>query len=84
MVYSARSGNLHRGNPFPLWVGLGTSPTADLKNVPLAGLAPNDVPPVIWFERVVSTAMRRYVVGQCSVNSEPFADFRTAEAPGTE
>ena len=74
-IYDARSGNLHAGYPFPRWVGLGTSPTADPRNVPTLGLAPNDVPPVTWFERVVSAAARRYLVAQCRVGSEPFSDF---------
>jgi hypothetical protein len=74
-IYDARSGNLHRGYPFPRWVGLGTNPTTDPRNVPTAGLAPNEVPPVTWFERVVSTAARRYLVAQCSLDSAPFTDF---------
>ena len=90
-IYYARSGNLHGGKTFPPWVGLGTGPTVDA-NVLLTimtglapnGLAPNDVPPVVWFERVVSTAVRRYVIGQCAVGAEPFSDFGTAKATGPE
>lgn len=73
-VYDARSGNLHLGNPFPRWVGLGTSSTVDPKNVPLTGLTPKDVPPVPWFERVVSIAMRRFLMTKCLLDSQPFAE----------
>jgi hypothetical protein len=83
-IYDARSGNLHSGDPFPPWIGVGTSPTADANDLPMTGLAPDDVPPVTWFERVVSTALRRYVIGQCAVGAEPFSDFGTATATGRE
>jgi hypothetical protein len=36
-IYYARSGNLHGGKPFPPWVGLGTSATADPYDVPHRG-----------------------------------------------
>jgi hypothetical protein len=72
-IYDARSGNLHRAYPFPPWVGLGTSSTVDPRNVPFTGLAPKDVPPVPWFERVVSIAARRFLMAKCSVDSQPFA-----------
>jgi hypothetical protein len=74
-IYDARSGNLHRGYPFPPWIGLGTSPTADPRNVPIRHLAPDEVPPVTWFERVASAAARRFLTAKCSVGPEPFADF---------
>jgi hypothetical protein len=74
-IYNARSRNLHQGDPFPAGVGLGTSTTGVPMHVFFKGLGPKDVPPVAWFERVVSTAARRYLVAQCSVDSEPFADF---------
>lgn len=80
LIYDARSGNLHRGYPFPPWVGLGTTPTLDPRNVPLLGLTPKDVPPVAWFERVVSVAARRFLIAKCSVESEPFAE-QTAKPP---
>jgi hypothetical protein len=83
-IYSARSGNLHRGNPFPRWIGVGTSPTADPNDLPMTGLATKDVPPVTWFERVVSNAVRHYLIGQCAVHAEPFSDFGIAEATGPE
>ena len=81
-IYNVRSGNLHGGKSFPPWVGVGTSPTVDANIFPtiIAGLGSNDVPPVAWFERVVSIAMRRYVIGQCAVGSEPFSDFVTTDA----
>ncbi len=47
-IYRTRSGNLHGGDPFPPWVGQGTSPTVDPRSVPLTGLSPDDVPPVPW------------------------------------
>jgi hypothetical protein len=83
-IYSARSGNLHGGKPFPRWIGVGASFTAAAKDLPMTGLARDDVPPVTWFERVVSTAVRRYVIGQCAVRAEPFSDFGTAKATGPE
>jgi hypothetical protein len=83
-IYSARSGNLHRGNPFPPWIGVGTSTTAGPNDVPITGLGPNDVPPVTWFERVVSMAVRRYVIGQCAVHAEPFSDLATPDSTGPE
>lgn len=58
-----------------MWVGLGSSTTAVPMHVFFKGLGANDIPPVAWFERVVSTAARRYLVAQCLVDSEPCADF---------
>jgi hypothetical protein len=82
-IYDARSSNLHRGKPFPRWIGVGTSPTADPKDLPWTGLAPDDIPPVVWFERVVSTAVRRHVIRECAV-AEPFSDFVSAKASEDE
>jgi hypothetical protein len=73
-IYGARSGNLHSAYPFPPWIGLGTSSTANPRDTLILGLAPGDVPLVTWFERVVSTAMRRYLLAQCSVDRKPFSD----------
>ncbi len=83
-IYSERSGNLHGGKPFPRWIGVGTSPFVNPNDLPWNGLGPNDVPPVVWFDRVVSTAVRRYVIGQCGARAEPFSDFGTSGDRDTE
>lgn len=69
-VYKARSANLHRGLPFPKSVGIGT--TAWIKPSLLPIESPLEIPPVPWFERVVSLAARKYLFEQTSINSEPF------------
>jgi hypothetical protein len=48
-IYSARSGNLHRGKPFPSWIGVGTSPFVD----------PSDLPPMRPTHRGLTHAGRR-------------------------
>lgn len=73
-VFEARSGNLHRAHPFPRWVGVGTSPSAKFNELPVGvfTLQPAEVPPVTWFERVVSVAARKFLLDTCSISSLPF------------
>lgn len=61
-IYKARSKNLHVAVPFPPGTGIGTSPMINVRDLPLGLLGKLEIPPVTWFERVVSAASRRYLV----------------------
>lgn len=67
-IYSARSKHLHGGTPFPRGVGLGMQPWIAARDVSSSISGPA-IPPVPWFERVVATAARRYLLGE---NRNPF------------
>ena len=70
-IYRARSKNLHVAAPFPPGAGIGTSPMIKVRELPLNPLKKLEIPPVTWFERVVSVAARRYLVRD---GTEPFID----------
>ncbi len=72
-VYDLRSGNLHEGKPMPRDTRIGTGPMIKVRDLPLNPLAKPDVPPVVWFERVVSLAVRRFIQ-YASMGSSPFGD----------
>ncbi len=76
-IYRIRSRNLHAGSPFPRHVGLGTAPSYPARDLPLDPLATPDVPPVPWFERVVSVASQRFIQEQTSAASTPFLHHDT-------
>lgn len=73
-VYSARSGNLHEGSSFPPFVGIGTSPSIESKEMRLSPLQPGELPPVTWFERVAFIAAQALLLRLSSLNSAPFAE----------
>jgi hypothetical protein len=70
-IYDARSGNLHSGDPFPPGVGIGMSPWIKMRDLPLDPLGRPEIPPVPWFERIVSTAARKFLIPD---GSAPFVD----------
>jgi hypothetical protein len=72
LIYMARSGNLHGGLGFPVSVGVGTSPYIHFRQMPLHPLTPPEIPPVAWFERVVSIAARKFLLEQVGVAEPPF------------
>jgi hypothetical protein len=73
-IYDARSGNLHRASPFPKSVGLGTSPWIKPGQLPTGWMFESsfEVPPVPWFERVVSIAALKFLLEKSSAKSVPF------------
>jgi hypothetical protein len=71
-IYSARSKILHVAVPFPPGAGIGTSPMIKVQDLPLDPLGKLEIPPVTWFERVVSVASRRYLLAD---GTEPFIDL---------
>jgi hypothetical protein len=73
-VYGVRSGNLHEGSPFPPFVGIGTRAFIESREVRFRTLQPTEVPPVAWFERVVSLAARKFLMELSSVKSPPFTE----------
>jgi hypothetical protein len=77
-IYEARSGNLHSGSSLPRSIGIGTSPLIHARSLPLNPLKPEDVPPVPWFERVVSLAAQKFLLDQTGVNSHPFSEYGTS------
>ena len=64
-IYDARSGNLHRALPFPRSVSIGVNPWINPRDLPW--LTQDKVPPVAWFERAVSLAIRGFLSerGEC-------------------
>jgi hypothetical protein len=70
-IYDARSKNLHVGSPFPPGIGIGMSPWIKLTDLPVDPLGRPEIPPVPWFERIVSTAARRYLI---PAGPAPFTD----------
>lgn len=62
-IYQARSKNLHVALPFPRTAGVGTSPTIDVRALAPGMGAKLEIPPVTWFERVVSIAAGKYLLG---------------------
>jgi hypothetical protein len=70
-VYDARSKNLHAGSPFPPGVGIGMSTLIKLRDLPVDMVSRPEIPPVPWFERVVSTAARKFLI---PAGPAPFAD----------
>jgi hypothetical protein len=73
-IYGARSGSLHRGSAFPRSIALGTSPWHEARNLPLNLLKPDKVPPVTWFERVVSLAAQKFLLDQNGARYLPFVE----------
>jgi len=73
-IYDLRSGNLHEGMPLPRSVRIGIGAMIAARDLPLNPLLPSEVPPVVWFERVVSLAVRRYILDATSTRASPFAD----------
>ena len=61
-IYRARSSQLHVGLPFPLGISIGTRPTLNIREMPLNLVEPPDIPPLVWFERVTSIAVRNFLL----------------------
>jgi hypothetical protein len=61
-IYDARSTNLHAAVPFPPGTGIGTSPMLKIRELPLHPLGKLELPPAVWFERVVSIATRKFLL----------------------
>jgi hypothetical protein len=70
-IYDARSKNLHVAMPFPPGADIGTSTGINARYLPLVLAGKLEIPPVTWFERVVSIAARRYLIGD---GTAPFVD----------
>ena len=73
-IYNMRSGSLHTGSSFPRSVGLGTRTGVNWREVELDRRRQREVPPVPWFERVVSLATQKYLLDKCEIKSAPFID----------
>ena len=74
-IYDARSSSLHSGSALPHWIGIGTSEFIEPRKLPLNPLKQVEVPPVPWFERVVSLASRKFLLDQTAAESSPFVDW---------
>jgi hypothetical protein len=70
-IYELRSQNLHAGSSFPPSIGLGTSPFYKAKDLPLDFLSKAEIPAVVWFERVVSSAAQA-LVAEVTKTKRPF------------
>jgi hypothetical protein len=74
-IYDARSGNLHGALPFPRSVGIGVNPWINARELPVNWLAQDEVPPVAWFERAVSLAVRGFLIQSGANAAEPFVEL---------
>lgn len=74
-IYDARSGNLHGALPFPRSVGIGVSPLINWRQLPINWLKRDEVPPVAWFERAVSLAVRGFLKERGISAAEPFIEY---------
>jgi hypothetical protein len=59
-IYGARSSNLHAGSPFPPGIGIGMTPSIKMRDLPVDPHGRPEIPPAPWFERIVSTAARKF------------------------
>jgi hypothetical protein len=71
-IYDARSKILHEGLPLPSGIGIGTSLLINVLDLPVDPLRRPEIPPLPWFERIVSTAARTFLV---PTGPAPFADW---------
>jgi hypothetical protein len=71
-IYDARSSNLHAGSPFPPGIDIGMSPLIKVRDLPVDLLGRPEIPPAPWFERIVSTASRRFLI---PAGPAPFSDY---------
>lgn len=74
-IYDARSENLHQSGSFPPGVAVGTDTRIKLKDLPVNMTSQPKIPPVTWFERVVSIAARKLLV---PTGSMPFEETQHA------
>jgi hypothetical protein len=83
-IYDLRSQNLHAGSTFPRSIGIGTSPLLKVRDLPVDFLAKVDIPPVAWFERVVSSAAQRLYARETGMESaKPFESIGEIRRHGT-
>ncbi len=75
-IYRARSKNLHVASPFPPAIGIGMSPQIKVNDMPIDPTERPEIPPVPWFERIVSIAARRFLIPTGPI---PFIDAATNE-----
>ena len=65
-IYAARGRATHGGRPYPSSIAIGIGPTVppdaflDL-NLELANTPVTPIPPIVWFERLVSSAINNFV-----------------------
>ena len=71
-IYRARSKNLHGGSPFPRGIGIGVSPSIKWRDLPVDPLGRPEIPPLPWFERIVSIAARKFLI---PAGPAPFVDY---------
>lgn len=65
-IYAARSGATHKGRPYPPSIAIGIGPTVPFNalfdlNLELSNTSVTPIPPIVWFERLVSSAVNNYV-----------------------
>jgi len=73
-VYNARSKHLHTGKEFPAWISHGATVAVPAAAYELPRTA-EYVPPVTWFERLVSSAVRGFFALENRLDCEkPFLE----------
>lgn len=65
-VYAARGGATHGGRPYPLSIAIGIGPTVPVGalldlNFDPSNTTPTPIPPIVWFERLVNSALCNFV-----------------------
>jgi hypothetical protein len=78
-IYGVRSGATHQGRPYPHSIAVGIGPTVKFevfRDLNFAGPNPLTarIPPVVWFERLVNSALNNFIKG-IAIN-EPLKEER--------
>lgn len=73
-VYKARGGATHRGRPYPPSISIGIGPTVPVEAFLDLNLDPesetlNRLPPIVWFERLVNSAILNFIRGIATIEN---------------
>jgi hypothetical protein len=65
-IYAARGGATHRGRPYPASISIGVGPTFSSSafhdlNLGQPNTPITPIPPIIWFERLVNSAINNFI-----------------------
>ena len=63
-IYGVRSGATHQGRPYPRSIAIGMGPTISfeaLREIDWGSSNSTQIPPVVWFERLVNLAVNNFI-----------------------
>jgi hypothetical protein len=83
-IYNARSKHLHEGKAFPEWISFGQTVALSPSHHGITVTAATYIPPVTWFERTVSLALKGFFASERKPGGEePFTTIAaTGATPG--